>query len=264
MDLEFKGKFMALWKKYFDGAELPISFYYTDQEGRGTLVKHPSGAHQCFIGVLNRVRKGESLCFGSDSFGCGGGKRYLGYTKELGPKFEYFLSCGIEGEVEGERYKKTPQLVKQLIEEAPWYEAPGRYIVFKRWDHLDQIDDPQVVIFYAPPDVLSGLFTLAGFEETGRESVIAPFGAGCGSIVLYPYLEKDREQPRAVLGMFDVSARPYVPKETLTFSLPITKFKVMVDNMDESFLITPSWGKVRKRIQQPEVTKKHGECLVKS
>jgi len=150
--------------------------------------------------------------------------------------------------VEGERYKKTPQLVRQFIEEAPWYEAPGRYVVFKRWDQLDEGDAPEVVIFYAAPDVLSGLFTLAGFGEPGRESVISPFGAGCGSIVLYPYLEKDRDQPRAVLGMFDVSARPYVPKETLTFSLPIKKLQGMVDDMEESFLITPSWGKVRKRI----------------
>lgn len=252
MDLEFKDKFMALWENYFNGAELPITFYYTDQEGRGTLVKPPSRAFQCFIGVLNRVRKGNSLCFGSDSFGCLGGKRHLGYTRERLPNFEYFLSCGIEGKMQGERYKKTPQLVKQFIEEAPWYEAPGRYVVFKRWDQLEQSDDPQVVIFYATPDVLSGLFTLAGFEETGMGSVISPFGAGCGSIVLYPYLEKDRDQPRAVLGMFDVSARPYVPKETLTFSLPIKKFKVMVDDMEESFLITLSWGKVRKRIRRAE------------
>jgi len=106
-----------------------------------------------------------------------------------------------------------------------------------------------VVIFYASPDVLSGLFTLAGFEETGRESVIAPFGAGCGSIVLYPYLEKDRDRPRAVLGMFDVSARPYVPKEILSFSLPMNKFRSMVTNMEESFLITKSWAKLRKRIK---------------
>jgi len=66
--------------------------------------------------------------------------------------------------------------------------------------------------------------------------------------VYYPYLEKDSERPRGVLGMFDVSARPYVPKDTLTFSLPINKFERMVENMNESFLITQSWQKVSKRI----------------
>jgi len=249
MDLEFKDKFLGLWKKYFNGAELPITFYYTDQEGRGELVKAPATGHQCFIGVLNKVRKGKSLCFGMNSFGCSGGKRYLGYTRDLRPNFEYFLSCGLKGKMEGERYKKTPEIVRQLMEESPWYEAPGKYIVFKRWDKLVQEDDCEVIIFYAPPDVLSGLFTLAGFEETGRESIVAPFGAGCGSIVLYPYLEKDRDRPRAVLGMFDVSARPYVPKEILSFSLPMNKFRSMVNNMEESFLITNSWAKIRKRIK---------------
>jgi hypothetical protein len=33
MDLEFMDKFLSLWKKYFNGAELPITFYYTYQEG---------------------------------------------------------------------------------------------------------------------------------------------------------------------------------------------------------------------------------------
>jgi len=30
------------------------------------------------------------------------------------------------------------------------------------------------------------------------------------------------------------------------------KFVTMVENMDESFLITPSWGKIQKRIKNQE------------
>jgi hypothetical protein len=50
--------------------------------------------------------------------------------------------------------------------------------------------------------------------------------------------------------MFDVSARPFVPKETLTFALPMNKFLRMIENMEESFLITPSWSKVKARIEK--------------
>ncbi len=255
MDLTFKDEFKVLWEKYFNGAELPITFYYTDQEGPGEVVKAPSAGHRCLIGDLNRVRKGQALYFGENSFGCGGGKRYLGYAQELRPNFEYFLSCGIEGEMEGERYKKSPEIVKKLIEDSPWCEAPGKYILFKRWDKLDQNDEPEVVIFFARPDVLSGLFTLTGFEVADGESVIAPFAAGCGAIVLYPYLEKDKDQPRGVIGMFDVSARPYVPEDTLSFSVPMTKFRRMVNDMEESFLITQSWAKVHKRIKRTQDSK---------
>jgi hypothetical protein len=45
-----------------------------------------------------------------------------------------------------------------------------------------------------------------------------------------------------------VSARPYVPEETLTFAVPMNKFTRMVHNMEESFLITRSWEKVKKRM----------------
>jgi hypothetical protein len=48
--------------------------------------------------------------------------------------------------------------------------------------------------------------------------------------------------------MFDVSARPYVNKEELTFAVPMAKFRRMVGSMEESFLVTPSWAKVKKRI----------------
>ena len=109
-----------------------------------------------------------------------------------------------------------------------------------------------MVIFFAQPDVLSGLFTLANFDQVDPNGVFAPFAAGCGTIVQYPYLERDSEHPRAVIGMFDVSARPYVPKDTLTFSVPMTKFVKMVENMEESFLITSSWSKVSTRINRAE------------
>lgn len=263
MDMDLMERFREKWKKYFSGAELPITFYYTDQEGRGELVPAPSG-HQCLIGVLGKVRKGNSLCFEADSIGCGGAKRYLGYAPEIMPGFEYFLSCGIEGKIEGERYKKTPEIVKQIMEKAPFFEAPARFIIFKRWDQLKEEDEPEVAIFFPRPDVLSGLFTLAGFEEVESDGVIAPFAAGCGSIVLYPYMEKDRERQRGVIGMFDVSARPYVPQDRLSFAVPINKFKRMVNDMDESFLITPSWDKVCKRIKasQEEGGQKRTDCQI--
>lgn len=248
MDLKIRDEFLSRWKRYFNKAELPIAFYYTDKPKDADGLK-PTSGHRCVIGDIAKVRRGKSLHFNVDSIGCPGGKRYLGYQTEIMPNFEYFLSCGIPGELEGERYKKSPELVKKIMKKAPKFSAPARYIVFKRWDMLKADDDPEVVIFFAEPDVLSGLFTLAGFDEEENCAVITPFAAGCGSIVLYPYLEIKSKRPRGVIGMFDVSARPYVPKKTLTFSAPMKKFVRMIENMDESFLITPSWDKVKKRIK---------------
>jgi len=249
MEIKLKEKFLRLWDKYFNGTELPIVFYYTNEPIGGEIVK-PSQGHRCMIADLLKVRTGESIFFGSDSFGCFGGKRYLGFGQEVMPNFEYFLSYGIPDKLEGERYKKTPELVKGIMKKAPKFDAPGRFIVFKRWDMLERTDEPDVVIFFARPDVLSGLFTLANYDAGELNAVSSPFSAGCGSIVQYPYLEKESDYPKAVIGMFDVSARPFIPENVLSFSAPMNKFSVMIENMEESFLITGSWDKIQKRIKK--------------
>jgi len=249
MEIKLKEKFLRLWDKYFNGTELPIVFYYTN-EPTGTEIVKPTQGHHCMMADLTKVRSGESVFFGEDSFGCFGGKRYLGFGGEVMPNFEYFLSYGIPGKLEGERYKKTPELVKEIMKKAPKFEAPGRFIVFKRWDMLEKKDEPDVVIFFARPDVLSGLFTLANYDAGELNAVFSPFSAGCGSIVQYPYLEKKSDYPKAVIGMFDVSARPFIPENVLSFAAPMNKFSVMIKNMEESFLITESWDKIEKRIKK--------------
>ncbi|HUN54844.1 MAG TPA: DUF169 domain-containing protein [Smithella sp.] len=249
MDSEFKETFLQNWAAYFPGAELPIGFYYSDSAESKFMAKQPKG-HRCIIGDLVKVRKGETLCFNAGTIGCNGGKRYCGFGGELTPAFEYFLSYGIPGKLEGERYKKSPEMVKELMKCRTPLRAPQDYLIFKRWDRMEEEDKPLVIIFLAPPDVLSGLFTLANFDETRSIGVIAPFGAGCASIVDYPYQELNSSENRPVLGMFDVSARPFVPASTLSFAIPWPKFVSMVCNMKESFLITKSWDKIKARMRR--------------
>ncbi len=249
MDISLKDKFVDLWNRYFPHAELPIAFFYTDHCDREKIPPPPE-KHRCVICDLQKARRGKALCLDVNALGCAGAKRYFGFAHDLRPDFEYFLSCGIPGKMEGERYKKSPALVKKFMKHHPGMHAPARYIVFKRWDVMEREDEPLGIIFFAPPDVLSGLFTLANFDESDPLSVIAPFSAGCSSIVNYPYNELASEHPRAVLGMFDVSARPCVSPQTLTFSVPMPKFAKMVSDMSESFLITDSWKKVRGRLKR--------------
>ncbi len=248
MDMQLKNRFLALWPKYFNHAELPFAYWYADDPGDAVAVKEGEGP-RCLIGGLVKVRSGVSLAYDADAIGCPGGRKYTGFRPNLMPDFEYFLSCGIEGRLEGERYKKSPELVKEAMEQWPEFTAPARYLVFKRWDNLTAADDPDVVVFFAEPDALSGLFTLASFDEAAGTMNATPFGSGCSSIIQYPYLESGKEHPGTVIGMFDVSARPFVPDTTLSFAAPMSKFARMVNNMEESFLTTESWRKVQKRIR---------------
>jgi uncharacterized protein (DUF169 family) len=247
MDMELKENFLRLWKLYFKNAELPFVFFYAEDDKQAEAAKIPKG-HRCIIGDLQKVRHGTSLKFEAGAIGCGGGQRYLGFAESIRPEFEYFLSYGIPGKLEGERYKKSPEIVTKVMKAMPSFKAPAPFIVFKRWDKLQATDEPVVAILLASPDVLSGLFTLANYDREDVNGVFTPFGAGCATIVQYPYLERNAVQPRAVIGMLDVSARPCVHTNTLSFAVPMTRLQEMIGNMEESFLITPSWHTVSKRI----------------
>jgi len=247
MDPKLKTGFLEKWAKYFGKAELPIVFFYS-KEKKDVPLAEPTGGWSCIICELASVRKGESLAYQEDNLLCGGSKRYLGYTQKMRPNFEYFLSCGIPGKMKGERYIRTPEMVKEIIKNTPAIVKNDEYIIFKRWDKIEEEEEPISVIFFATPDVLSGLFTLANFDQVEGNGIFAPFGSGCSSIIYRAYQENEKENPRAVLGMFDPSARPCVPKDTLSLSVPMKKFVKMIGYMDESFLITETWGTIKKRI----------------
>jgi uncharacterized protein (DUF169 family) len=248
MKIELKNEFIELWKKYFGDAELPLTFYYTTDDGGAEKAEKPKG-RSCLICELAKVRGGKSVFYNTNSLACGGARRYLGYAENMRPGFEFFLSCGND-QMEGERYIKTPEMVKEFMKNQKTLPVEGKNIVFKRWDNLTENDNPEVIIFFAKPDVLSGLFTLANFDQTDPNGTITPFAAGCGSIIHYPYLESMSETQRAVIGMFDPSARPCVPENTLTFAVPMKRFERMIGFMEESFLITETWKTVRTRLSK--------------
>ena len=252
MDKAFQQDFLKKWGKYFSGAEVPLVFFYSDDEKYAKFLRPISGrrgrAQPCVIALLSLARKGKLIAFSKETMGCQGGARYSGYATGLRPQFKYFLSCGIPGEMEGERYKKTPEIVEESMKETPQIMAAGKYLVFRRWDKVEADETPLVVNFFAKPDVLSGLFTLANFRSSNPHSVMTPFSAGCGSIIGYPLLESHMPNQRAVIGMFDPSARPHVGENILSFAAPLKKFGEMVEDMDESFLITPTWKRILKRM----------------
>jgi hypothetical protein len=253
MDIEMRDRFTRLWTEYFPGSGLPITFGIAKKDGTAREAPVPK-SWRCLVCDLSRIRKGDALAFGKESLSCSGAQFYLGYTMERREEFRYFLSYGKEGVVEGERYKKTPEIVDETARHTEHIPAEGRCYLFKRWDQLTAADTPEVVIFFVRPEVLCGLFTLANFDQSDPNGgVICPFGAGCGSIIYYPWLEQQKEHPRAVLGMFDPSARPCVPVDVLTLAIPMKKFAKMIGYIEESFLITPTWQKVVKKIKRSEV-----------
>jgi len=252
MPEEWRRNFREKWLEYFPGARWPVVFFYSGEERYDSLLPPPPSAGErgsvnCLIKLVEEVFNGRDISLEAERIGCAGGRRYTGFSSDLRPEFRYFLSCGLEGEIEGERYKKSPEIVDQILTKMKFLPAPSRFLVFKRFDHLEEAESPEAVIFLDRTDVISALFTLAGFREA-EGGVICPFASGCGSIVYYPRLEAMKERPAAVLGMFDISARPFVEPNYFSISVPIKKFKEMVEDMEESFLIADSWKKIKSRL----------------
>jgi len=84
----------------------------------------------------------------------------------------------MEGVVRGERYKKTPEIVDGSLKRMESLPSQGKGFLFRRWDNPGTDDRPEVVIFFARPEVLSGLFILANYDSVDPDGVICPFGPG--------------------------------------------------------------------------------------
>jgi len=232
--------------------ESPLGIYYTNDKPEGVTPKEgmKEGISGCMIGLLQNARKkGKTVYFDKGHFGCPGGGYYMGFLEKARPDIEYFLSCGIPGQMEGERYIKTPELAREYFGKMKPRPAPATYCVFQPIEQFQKERKPEVVVFFVPPDILAGLFTLTNYALERTDGVYTPFGSGCSAILTHSLKEAGKEQPRSILGMFDVSARPMVEKEVLTLSMPYSLFLKILENVPGSFLQTESWKKVLQRIQ---------------
>ena len=225
--------FQESWKIFRDTLglkESPFGIYYTNDKPEGVTPKE--GISGCMMGLLQNARKkGSTVYFDKGHFGCPGGAYYMGFFESPRPNIEYFLSCGIPGEMEGERYIKTPERAREYFTKMIPRRAPAAYCVFKPIEQFQREIEPEVVTFFAPPDILSGLFTLTNYALERTDAVSAPFGSGCGTILTYPLKEAGKEQPHAILGMFDVSARPMFEKDILTLAMPYSVFLKLLENV---------------------------------
>lgn len=219
----------------------------------------PAGASQflegkwgCVAAMLSAAARGRQAVFDRKTYGCLGGGVGLGFG-DLYPcfpgGFDHFLSTGRgEGFPPGEGYKKTPELAASFREQLPVTEVPGEYVVFKPLAAVAADEEPAVVVFYANADQLSALVVLANYGRPGNDNVIIPFAAGCQAAFLIPWHEGKQPRPRAVVGMTDISARPVIDADLVSFAVPMAMFREMEANVAGSFLDKEAWAKVAARL----------------
>lgn len=218
-------------------AELPIAFWYSDEMEAPT-----EKVNGCLFKCMRLVRDGKVISLSNETITCGGGKFYTGF-KEMPERVPGFVSLK-------EKYKKTPEMVLDFIQEIQVPQADKTYLHFARIDQISSFDQVEGIMFLATPDMLSGLATWAYFDNNAYDAVFSPFGSGCSSVVTQAILENRKQGKRTFLGFFDPSVRPYFEENILSFTIPMSRFKEMYHTMRSSCLFdTHAWGKIKERLE---------------
>jgi uncharacterized protein (DUF169 family) len=207
------------------------------------------GSFSCVLGNIWRARRqGSAAYFSRDRFGCLGGAFYLGFLKPQLEAIVHYVSTGIPGVMAGERYLASPEAVRHFFSTIDPRPAPAAYCVFKPLSQFAPGEQPEVVIFFGRPEMLSGLVFLAGFVTGDLEATVTPFGADCSYLVTWPLWHLARGNLKAVLGGWDPSARRFHAPDELSFAVPWELFVRLAARWPESFLTGDTWAGVKKKI----------------
>ncbi len=231
-------QFIQLYREAFGNVQLPLLFGYGDSPVADT--KKIGG---CFFKALQQVREGVPVSLSAEVIGCGGGKLYTGFS-DMPEHVPGFVS-------QKEKYKQTPAMVVDYIQQLQIKKAEKPYLNFVRIDKASSFDETEGVFFYATPDVLSGLCGWAYYDSNEPDAVVSMFGSGCSTVVSMTIAENARQGHRCFLGLFDPSVRPWVAPNELGFTIPFSRFRQMLQTMPQTFLFgSHAWDKVRTRIGQ--------------
>lgn len=227
--------FVTKFREAFgEGTPLPVAFGYSHK-----AAAEARRIPRCMIGAIRKVCDGEPLTLTTDNVLCGGGGLYTAF-RPMPERVPVFVS-------EAEHYKQTKEMVKDYIDRLDIRLADKPYLNFIRIDRLESLDGVEGVVFFATPDVLSGLCSWAFYDNNADDAVCTRFASGC-SIVTFAVNENRRGGRSCFVGLLAPSARPLVPKNELTFAVPACRFNEMLGTMEQSALFQKAYSIIRKRI----------------
>jgi uncharacterized protein (DUF169 family) len=230
----------------------PVAVIFTDDKPAGAL-QFQEGRRGCVVSLLQAAaQQGKVAVFDRETTPCPGGVIGLEFADTWADPegMAHFLSVG-GGPAgrEGEGYLKTPELAREFMADIGAFKEPHRYRVLKPLPDVEpEREAPRLVVYLVNPDQISALSVLANYNRGKGDAVVVRFGAGCHSFCLHPDRINQTEPLRAELGMMDISARPHVPAEVLSFTVPWPMFLEMEGNVRGSFFDRKDWQKVRARL----------------
>lgn len=231
-------EFVAKFREAFgDAAPLPIAIGYSN-EPAAEIKRLP----KCLVGAISKVRGGEPLTLAEENVICGGGGLYTAF-REMPERVPIFVS-------EVEHYKASKDMVLEYVQNLNIEITKRPYLNFVRVDKLQCWEDAEALLFFATPDILSGLATWSFYDNNAADAVTTQFGSGCAAIVTFAINENRSNGRRCFIGLLDPSARPLVAENELSFTVPMSRFREMLTTMDNSALFQKAYSTLRNRINK--------------
>lgn len=227
----------------------PVAVLVSNEKPESAL-QGKEGTRSCIVPLFIAAMKGKTSVFERKTTLCPGGIAGLGFGQfpNYPNGIEYFLTTGKSGQFEGEGYIKNPELGRDFVEGLPITDIPYQYVIFKPLSQVNMDKEtPVLITFCVNNDQLSALVVMANYYRKGNENVMIPQSSGCQSIFLIPYAESQKENPRAVIGLTDVTVRPMLDSDIISFSVPYKMFIEMEKNVAGSFLEKKLWQRVKGR-----------------
>ena len=104
-------------------------------------------------------------------------------------------------------------------------------------ENIDNNETIEVVnMFPAGTANLLKLVTLSSYDRPTNDNAFTPSCSACQGVFTIPYNEKYKENPKSVIGLFDIVAMKFLPEDMLAFSVPSNRFVEMTNNIKGSFL----------------------------
>ena len=236
----------------------PVGIYFANTTAVCDMDADPE-KRNCVIPLLMKVSEGRIISMDEQSCNCAGGATGCcfgdgfarwnpeiakllsqGYGEDAPPQMPAFMK-------EGERFFCTEEIAEKFRSALPYSELAYPRIVFAPMSRWDEIGEPDLVYVFVNPDQLGAMVSMLCSHNGRLFNTISPYCSAC-QCIMFAAEQMEQENPMAVMGLFDISQRYQPLANTLSLTMPYSRWVELSSDLEKSCLTSHSWRAIEKRL----------------